>query len=544
MTLQTGTIAINRIVFCSEPEVLQTTAVSSSSQLMLQPTVSISESPSSTVGSTSSAVSMSTSRTSIALMSGSPSSTVGSKLSTVSMPLSSTPSMPLSSTPSMSLSSTPSMSPSSTPSSVLCPSLIDPNNGAITCSLGDDGVHSYEDACHFTCNTGYELTGSDTRTCQSNGSWSDSEIVCRRVSCPSLTDPINGIINCSLGDDGVPSYEDTCSFTCNTGYKLTGSDTGTCQSNGSWSGSDDVCRRVLVSDGGGLDGNVYAVIGAAVAVSVVLTLLCTTALYLRWLYKKANSSSSNEPYYEYMQDIRSTPHQNTGSTVKMDYSTSHEIVDNHGNAVKIDFNLYEITDSDVRDNNTDTVLNPSRNVTSQYDYVELDEDARENTSKMEIDPAYQSTAGHNRSVDIYDVANIERETSEDHVVEANKANHHEDDTVEKEIDPAYQTAARAQDSSAVEICDVAKKTDEDLCIYVEPDEDHREKMEIDPAYQSTAGHSRAVEIYDVANTVSEISEDRDVGVYKGTHHKGCTTDMETDPAYQSVAYIYKEQCSS
>ena len=39
-------------------------------------------------------------------------------------------------------------------------------------------------------------------------------------------------------------YEgDTCSFTCNTGYELTGSDIRTCQSNGSWSGSDDVCRR-------------------------------------------------------------------------------------------------------------------------------------------------------------------------------------------------------------------------------------------------------------------------------------------------------------
>ena len=49
--------------------------------------------------------------------------------------------------------------------------------------------------------------------------------------------------NCSLGDDGVPSYEDTCSFTCNTGYELTGSDTRTCQSDGSWSGSDQVCRR-------------------------------------------------------------------------------------------------------------------------------------------------------------------------------------------------------------------------------------------------------------------------------------------------------------
>ena len=50
------------------------------------------------------------------------------------------------------------------------------------------------------------------------------------VPCLSLIDPNNGMINCSLGDDGVPSYEDTCSFTCNTGYELTGSDTRTCQS--------------------------------------------------------------------------------------------------------------------------------------------------------------------------------------------------------------------------------------------------------------------------------------------------------------------------
>ena len=51
------------------------------------------------------------------------------------------------------------------------------------------------------------------------------------------------MISCSLGDDGVPSYEDTCSFTCNSGYKLTGNATRICQSDGSWSGSDDICRR-------------------------------------------------------------------------------------------------------------------------------------------------------------------------------------------------------------------------------------------------------------------------------------------------------------
>ena len=63
------------------------------------------------------------------------------------------------------------------------------------------------------------------------------------VRCSFLTDPNDGTINCSLGDDGVPSYEDTCSFTCNTGYELTGSDTRTCQSNETWSGSDVLCRR-------------------------------------------------------------------------------------------------------------------------------------------------------------------------------------------------------------------------------------------------------------------------------------------------------------
>ena len=46
------------------------------------------------------------------------------------------------------------------------------------------------------------------------------------------------MISCSLGDDGVPSYEDTCVYTC----ELTGgSSTRNCQSDGTWSGSDAIC---------------------------------------------------------------------------------------------------------------------------------------------------------------------------------------------------------------------------------------------------------------------------------------------------------------
>ena len=38
---------------------------------------------------------------------------------------------------------------------------------------------------------------------------------------------------------GVGYEGNTCSFTYNTGYELNGSDTRTCQRDGNWSGSDD-----------------------------------------------------------------------------------------------------------------------------------------------------------------------------------------------------------------------------------------------------------------------------------------------------------------
>ena len=64
------------------------------------------------------------------------------------------------------------------------------------------------------------------------------------IQCDNLSTSANGeVISCSSGRVGVGYEGDTCSFTCNTGYELTGSDTRTCQSDGSWSGSDDMCRR-------------------------------------------------------------------------------------------------------------------------------------------------------------------------------------------------------------------------------------------------------------------------------------------------------------
>ena len=63
---------------------------------------------------------------------------------------------------------------------IRCDDLSIPANGNALCSSGRVGVGYEGDTCNFTCNTGYELTDSDTRTCLSNGSWSGTDIVCRR----------------------------------------------------------------------------------------------------------------------------------------------------------------------------------------------------------------------------------------------------------------------------------------------------------------------------------------------------------------------------
>ena len=58
------------------------------------------------------------------------------------------------------------------------------------------------------------------------------------VLCSPLVNIVNGSINCFLG----PSKEDICNVTCNKGFILVGSDTRTCLHNGSWSGIDGSCK--------------------------------------------------------------------------------------------------------------------------------------------------------------------------------------------------------------------------------------------------------------------------------------------------------------
>ena len=64
------------------------------------------------------------------------------------------------------------------------------------------------------------------------------------IRCNNLSTPANGeITSCSSGRVGVGHEGDTCSFTCNIGYGIIGINPRTCQSDGNWSGSDVVCEQ-------------------------------------------------------------------------------------------------------------------------------------------------------------------------------------------------------------------------------------------------------------------------------------------------------------
>ena len=64
------------------------------------------------------------------------------------------------------------------------------------------------------------------------------------VDCGNLTDPANGSVNHTAGT----TFEQTAIYQCNTGYNLVGDSTHTCQATGNWSGSAPTCQGVLLKD--------------------------------------------------------------------------------------------------------------------------------------------------------------------------------------------------------------------------------------------------------------------------------------------------------
>lgn len=98
------------------------------------------------------------------------------------------------------------------------------------------GTGSYGATATYTCNTGYTKTGGSARKCEVSG-WSGSAPTCDAFDCRLPSNPSRGNVSAPTG---TKYPNGTLSYTCNTGFQLSGSATRMCTANG-WSGTAPTC---------------------------------------------------------------------------------------------------------------------------------------------------------------------------------------------------------------------------------------------------------------------------------------------------------------
>uniref|UniRef100_H3DQT8 E-selectin n=1 Tax=Tetraodon nigroviridis TaxID=99883 RepID=H3DQT8_TETNG len=121
-----------------------------------------------------------------------------------------------------------------------CPPILFPFPGNLTC-VDTLEPFSFGSWCSFTCQKGHTLVGEATMTCQASGEWSSSTPRCAVVQCNRLKAPHNAIISCE-NPLGEHSYGSTCTVECNKGFDLIGTNTTKCSSQGQWSPQLPVCQ--------------------------------------------------------------------------------------------------------------------------------------------------------------------------------------------------------------------------------------------------------------------------------------------------------------
>ncbi|XP_043865733.1 sushi, von Willebrand factor type A, EGF and pentraxin domain-containing protein 1 isoform X2 [Drosophila mojavensis] len=102
----------------------------------------------------------------------------------------------------------------------------------------------YNTRCKVRCNPGYQLIGSEIRSCGASGNWEGQENKCVPVSqprlwpsiatsraqsaCPALPTPRNGVISPASCTLGPSSFGSICLLRCNMGYVQVGPMSTTC----------------------------------------------------------------------------------------------------------------------------------------------------------------------------------------------------------------------------------------------------------------------------------------------------------------------------
>ncbi|MBN3296660.1 LYAM3 protein, partial [Amia calva] len=128
------------------------------------------------------------------------------------------------------------------PHSVECETLQAPDQGAMSCEHPFEPFR-FNSTCTFQCDPGFVITGSQHVRCQAAGQWTLLTPLCQAVTCSALNVPGRVFQNCTHPIE-VNSFNSTCEFSCEAGFLLKGSDRVRCDSSGTWTNHTPTCEVI------------------------------------------------------------------------------------------------------------------------------------------------------------------------------------------------------------------------------------------------------------------------------------------------------------
>eukprot|EP00117_Sycon_ciliatum_P009948 scpid42064/ scgid2596/ CUB and sushi domain-containing protein 3; CUB and sushi multiple domains protein 3 len=127
-----------------------------------------------------------------------------------------------------------------------CVGVVCPSPGTPTDGSQDlDGLE-YQDSATYSCDTGFSLVGQTTAVCTQHGNWSSQVPTCKGVVCKNPSMLTNGTRTL----EGL-QYNETVTYSCDKGFSLVGQPTAVCTQHGNWSSQAPTCKVVpCLSDPG------------------------------------------------------------------------------------------------------------------------------------------------------------------------------------------------------------------------------------------------------------------------------------------------------
>ncbi|XP_063057088.1 E-selectin-like isoform X2 [Engraulis encrasicolus] len=129
---------------------------------------------------------------------------------------------------------------------VECEELARPDKGFMSCSVPLGSAFSYTSVCQFACEEGYVLSEplAAALTCGAQGWWNGTQPHCEAVRCPHMEAPEHGSMSCDGAPSAPNSYPAQCTFTCEHGYRLTGTSAISCTASGQWTDQRPSCEAI------------------------------------------------------------------------------------------------------------------------------------------------------------------------------------------------------------------------------------------------------------------------------------------------------------